>query len=209
MERVPRSPHHPGAGGFLSVPYSSGRSMERCGGAPGDRPVAAAFSPLLIGTVNGTGLLAVLVPVHVHLSVPYSSGRSMELSPNTGRRPGLRTFSPLLIGTVNGTTCLPDCGRPSLSFQSPTHRDGQWNAVHPEAGNHRRAVLSVPYSSGRSMELGLDGYDYRMGQQLSVPYSSGRSMEQELVCWRRAGRRHFQSPTHRDGQWNAATAGSC
>ena len=63
-------------------------------------------------------------------------------------------FSPLLIGTVNETGVDDRYNGVAVGFQSLTHRDGQWN--RPQWSPARRTVegLSVPYSSGRSMERG-------------------------------------------------------
>ena len=95
---------------------------------------------------------------------------------------------------------LPEPGG-HLVFQSPTHRDGQWNSVRPTrispiwASFSPLLIGTVNGTFERAMRMDLHS-------PLSVPYSSGRSMERHRGEVGGCGLDGFQSPTHRDGQWN-------
>ena len=60
-------------------------------------------------------------------------------------------------------------------FQSPLHRGSLWNP-RPRHANARSNLLSVPSSSGKSLELPTSPH-FERKYRLSVPSSSGKSLE--------------------------------
>ena len=164
---------------FQSPTHRDGQWNQPLSGPPPAHRVA--FSPLLIGTVNGTPS-----------QEPGPPGAGVAFQSPTHRDGQWNHRSPL-AAALGGSSC----------FQSPTHRDGQWNYARVRAGCGGDEVLSVPYSSGRSMELPVTSqarYRYTTAfSPLLIGTVNGTSTAPTRRC---RARLVFQSPTHRDGQWN-------
>jgi len=112
-----------------------------------------SFSPLFVGAVSATWLPTVVAGNITMLSAPYSSGRSLQL----GQAPEIYvccdSFSPLFVGAVSATIGAQADGAEPWNFQPPIRRGGLCNRW-PMDTRLTASMLSAPYSSGRSLQLG-------------------------------------------------------
>src|SRR6266704_1374855 len=145
--------------------------------------------------------------------------------------PGSMPFSPLFIGEVSGTCVRSRIEPRTSSFQSPLHRGSLWNNysrtlhrsgriffqyplhqgslwnAHEIDAELKTYELSVPSSSGKSLERMGQGIRRLLRFLLSVPSSSGKSLELQITVSGRNALFTFQSPLHRGSLWNARPLG--
>ncbi len=184
---------------WLSVPFSSGRSLKRIPDYYKAILTRGPFSPLFVGSVAetrrqspallaGAGLsvpfssgrslkltwFATLAAIH-KLSVPFSSGRSLKPSRAASKTwPPFSSFSPLFVGSVAETKLLCGDGLTTRPFS--------------------------PLFVGSVAETAGDCGEGKKGGELSVPFSSGRSLKLRRWPAGRGRRRNFQSPFRRVGR---------
>ncbi len=235
---------------FISVPSSSGRSLQLLGQTPSEVHFNY-FSPLFIGEVSSTQVPfrgnqfgpVFQSPLHrgglfngrAHpgaergepISVPSSSGRSLQRLRLTHdciqhlrfqsplHRGGLfniraapnsapaQHFSPLFIGEVSSTDRMWPRYHRSGQFQSPLHRGGLFNHGGIILALGKRDI-SVPSSSGRSLQLGWHGR-YHHGNYHFSPLFIGEVSSTWIVGSGICASSPFQSPLHRGGLFNGVT----
>ena len=103
----------------LSVPSSSGKSLQRARRHISGTTAVLPFSPLFIGEVSATSCRRRPLTA-IALSVPSSSGKSLQRHRHAPRRALGRTpFSPLFIGEVSATATPSRCGTGVLAPFSP------------------------------------------------------------------------------------------
>ena len=216
---------------WLSVPSSSGRSLQRRG-LPSHGVRLHSFSPLFIGEVSSTGIADEQLHTQASLSVPSSSGMSLRLSPVTSRchadihlsvpsssgkslqriHSHLKRclLSRLSVPSSSGRS-LRHFGQSSIAskvlsaFQSPLHRGCLFNG-EPSCHDHCRAELSVPSSSGMSLQ---PGYPPRAVGKRIFSFSPLFIGEVSSTTARHRYRLHvpaFQSPLHRGSLFNTYAA---
>src|SRR6266704_1374851 len=86
------------------------------------------------------------------------------------------SFSPLFIGEVSGTHELGRVNARLDAFQSPLHRGSLWN-MRAQQDRAADFFLSVPSSSGKSLEQLFKDSPQERANLLSVPSSSRKSLE--------------------------------
>src|SRR5581483_10839172 len=212
---------------LLSVPSSSGNTLQR---SPLARPSSPTltFSPLFIGEYSATriydeaslvrqisfqsplhrGILCNVASREWHrftqcLSVPSSSGNTLQLSSARRPRAPRQTFSPLFIGEYSATDESASELNNLPTFQSPLHRGILCNA-HCGCRLDRRQSLSVPSSSGNTLQRRCSASPGRCRQSFSPLFIGEYSATRRPLCLRPRGCQPF-SPLF-IGEYSATTA---
>ena len=163
-----------------------------------------------------------------------SSGQSVQHRVRHRRPPRPAAFSPLVVGAI-GATYEPGDGFNKIrrSFQSPCRRGNRcnWLQERPDAQFTRPFsplvvgaigatsgwrgssggvyYLSVPLSSGQSVQpRGGVGINLACST-LSVPLSSGQSVQRRTLAPETVRKADFQSPCRRGNRCNNAGGSSC
>ena len=171
----------------------------------GQRGAAAgiAFSPLVVGAIGATS--------------SHICGFGKENGP----------FSPLVVGAIGATPSLSFRCSMRPAFQSPCRRGNRCNGrglalLLPTLGklsvplssgqsvqqggiqmsNAISAFLSVPLSSGQSVQPEMPRFGLAFSHTLSVPLSSGQSVQLQEEGLTVFGMGHFQSPCRRGNRCN-------
>ena|GEM_PF-5515466 len=158
----------------LSVPSSSGKSLEHKANA---LPFTSSlpFSPLFIGEVSGTSLRRhsiLLFQPFSPLFIGEVSGTGDSRAPRGGQLP---FQSPLHRGSLWNFHLVPAKLR-YLTFQSPLHRGSLWNAAENQLTVNVDVTFSPLFIGEVSGTAFLLIILYR-NVHLSVPSSSGKSLE--------------------------------
>src|SRR5581483_9119114 len=163
---------------LLSVPSSSGNTLQLCPCLTIlNHP--PPFSPLFIGEYSATSRWERTTPdARSILSVPSSSGNTLQPAGASTSATELVPFGPLFIGeysaTLNEADRVADRERPfsplfigeysatmnghllvavnRITFQSPLHRGILCNDERPPSGGRQQDYLSVPSSSGNTLQ---------------------------------------------------------
>src|SRR5579875_2561700 len=173
---TPRMRSDPGGKRSISVPSSSGKSLQRNRRRAGTvwkryfsplfigeitstlpskevhKRHCVHFSPLFIGEITSTNSGGGAVLGSVRISVPSSSGKSLQPADVNA------LACPLIISVPSSSgKSLQRCVQPSdplgvRSFQSPLHRGNHFNDSRTE-DELCAMVISVPSSSGKSLQL--------------------------------------------------------
>ncbi len=138
--------------GFISVPSSSGKSLQHVWMGLGDGQ-GIYFSPLFIGEITSTTASCCVFsnscvfqsPLHRGnhfnlfivlkghppglISVPSSSGKSLQPNAQCAENRTRAHFSPLFIGEITSTPLMDGSDKIWIKFQSPLHRGNHFNAT--------------------------------------------------------------------------------
>ncbi len=161
--------------GAISVPSSSGRSLQRNKNSRYNR-AAAYFSPLFIGEVSSTRAVARSSSRVDSFQSPLHRGGLF----NRGPRPRIRYSGHISVPSSSGRSLQPRLGMERQAWRG----------------------ISVPSSSGRSLQRAIPAPVIADGA-ISVPSSSGRSLQLARLCAGGVSGAVFQSPLHRGGLFNA------
>ena len=108
---------------------------------------------------------------------PLHRGGLFNPNSRRGQRGSEAHFSPLFIGEVSSTRVVSGSQLTRiLIFQSPLHRGGLFNR-NQELHRIAKMTISVPSSSGSSLQRTAPDVLSSERPDLSVPSSSGRSLQ--------------------------------